>query len=204
MSELRGAIRGDGRARTRATEQIWRQWCRCLAVDEEEMAAVSSISPPTQASHVSLLVASAILLWSASAFGFEVTEEALNLYVEQGLAKKTNRDVQILNPKISLLDGFATICAKVRTVIFPKDVDFCADMTPKWRQESGSLLATKISLVSLSARGVREKDIELVKAILNQVILPGLEGVEVYKADNFIGKQISWVKVLPGKLEMGF
>lgn len=152
----------------------------------------------------SILVATAFFLASASAFGFEVTEAALNQYVQQGLAKKTSSDLQLLNPQISLLDGYATICAKVRTVVFPKDVDFCADMTPKWRQETGSLLATKMALISLDAPGVSGKDIDLVKTIVNQFVLPGLEGVEVYKADNFIGKQISWVKVLPGKMEMGF
>jgi hypothetical protein len=151
-----------------------------------------------------LLVASAILFASSSAFGFDVTEETLNIYVEQGLAKRANRDPQLLSPKISLLDGYATICATVRTVAFRKDVDFCAEMTPKWRQETGSLLATKMALISLNAPGVSGKDIELVKAVVNQFVLPGLEGIEVYKADDFIGKQISWVKVLPGKLEMGF
>ena len=151
-----------------------------------------------------LLVATAFCFASASAFGFEVTEESLNQYVEQGLAKRGNRDPQFLNPKVSLFDGYATICAKVRMAVFSKDVDFCADMTPLWRQESGSLLASKMMMRTLNAPGVSEKDIGLVKVILNQVILPGLEGIEVYKADNFIGKQISWVKVLPGKLEMGF
>ena len=150
------------------------------------------------------LVATAFCFASSSASGFEVTEESLNQYVEQGLAKRGNRDPQFLNPKVSLFDGYATICAKVRTVVLRKDVDFCADMTPVWRQETGALLASKMTMTTLSAPGVSEKDIGLVKVILNQVILPGLDGIEVYKADNFIGKQISWVKVLPGKLEMGF
>jgi hypothetical protein len=150
------------------------------------------------------LVATAFCFASSSASGFEVTEESLNQYVEQGLAKRGNRDPQFLNPKVSLFDGYATICAKVRTVVLRKDVDFCADMTPVWRQETGALLASKMVMTTLNAPGVSEKDIGLVKVILNQVILPGLDGIEVYKADNFIGKQISWVKVLPGKLEMGF
>jgi len=77
-------------------------------------------------------------------------------------------------------------------------------MTPAWRKETGTLLASMMTMTTLNAPGVSEKDIGLIKVILNQVILPGLEGIEVYKADNFIGKQISWVKVLPGKLEMGF
>ena len=151
-----------------------------------------------------LLVATACCFASSSALGFEVTEAALNQYVEQGLAKRGNRDPQFLSPKVSLLDGYATICAKVRSAVFPRDVDFCADMTPMWRQETGSLLASKMAMTTLNAPGVSEKDIGLVKVILNQIILPGLDGIEVYKADNFIGKQISWVKVLPGKLEMGF
>ena len=151
-----------------------------------------------------LLAATAFCFASSSTYGFEVTEESLNQYVEQGLAKRGNRDPQFLNPKVALFDGYATICAKVRTAAIPKDVDFCADMTPVWRQETGSLLASKMTMTTLNAPGVSDKNIGLVKVILNQVILPGLEGIEVYKADNFIGKQISWVKILHGKLEMGF
>jgi hypothetical protein len=129
----------------------------------------------------------------------------LNQYIQQKISeKKAGRNVQILNQKVSLLDGFATICATVYARALAQDVGFCADMTPKWRQETGSLLATKMVLASLNAPGVNVQHIELVKTLLNQVVLPGLEGVEVYRADNFIGKQISWLKVLPGKVSMGF
>ena len=151
-----------------------------------------------------LFVATACCFASSSASSFEVAEATLNQYVEHGLAKMGNRDPQFLNPRVSLSDGYATICANVRSAIFPKDVDFCADMTPVWRQETGSLLASKMTMKKLNAPGVGEKDIGLIKVILNQIILPGLDGIEVYKADNFIGKQISWIKVLPGRLEMGF
>jgi len=149
-----------------------------------------------------LLIASALILTASSAFGIEISEEMLNRYVEQEVAKKANRDVQILDPKVVLQDGYATICAKVHTRLFPKDAEFCADMTPKWRQETGALLATKMMLISLNAPGVRSQDIELVKAIVNQAILPGLDGIEVYRADNFIGKQISGLKIMPGKLDL--
>ncbi len=149
-----------------------------------------------------LFVSLAFALSASKVFAVEISEEMLNKYVEQGLAKKANRDVQLLNPKVTLLDGYATLCAKVRTKVFPRDVEFCADMTPTWRQETGSLLATKMALVSLNAPGVSEKDIELVKMIVNQVVLPRLEGIEVYKADSFIGKQISGLTVLPGKLDL--
>ena len=49
---------------------------------------------------------------------------------------------------------------------------------------------------------MKEKDIELLKALVNQAVLPRLEGVEVYRTDNFIGKQITEVKVLPGRLDI--
>ena len=143
-----------------------------------------------------------ILLTSSTVLAIEVSEEMLNNFVEQKLAQKAHRDVQILNPKILLLEGFATICAKVRTKAFPRDVDFCANMTPKWRQETGSLLATKISLISLNAPDVPEANKELVKSIINQVLLPRLEGIEVYKTDEFIGKQISSLTVMPGRLDL--
>jgi hypothetical protein len=151
-----------------------------------------------------LLFALTLLLGSASAPAFELSEATLNQYVEQRIAQKPARDLQVLNPKLSLLDGFASICATVHTRAFPVDVDFCAEMTPKWRQETGSLLATKMALVSLSAPGASAQHVELIKMLVNQLVLPGLEGAEVYKADDFIGKQIAWIKVLPGKLDMGF
>ena len=141
---------------------------------------------------------------NSSACAFEVSEAMLNQYVQQKLSEKPGRDIQLLNQKVSLLDGFATICATVHARALARDVDFCADMTPKWRQETGSLLATKMALISLNAPGVNTQNVELLKMLVNQVVLPELEGVEVYKADNFIGKQISWLKVSPGKVEMGF
>ncbi len=149
-----------------------------------------------------LLLIPAFLLACASAFAIDISEEMLNKFVTQKLAEKRQRDIQVLDPKITLLDGYANICARVRAKVITHDVEFCADMTPKWRQETGSLLATRMTLVSLNAPGVSEKDIELLKAIVNQVVLPRLEGVEVYKADDFIGKQISALKVLPGRLDI--
>jgi len=141
---------------------------------------------------------------NSSACAFEVSEAMLNQYVQQKLSEKPGRDIQLLNQKVSLLDGFATICATVHATALAREVDFCADMAPKWRQETGALLATKMALVSLNAPGVNTQNVELLKMLVNKVVLPGLEGVEVYKADNFIGKQISWLKVSPGKVEMGF
>ena len=152
----------------------------------------------------SFLVAAVLLLGSAAALAFEVSESMLNEYVAQGLARKTTRDVQLLDPKVTLQDGYATLCARLSSTFFANPVDFCADLTPTWRQESGSLLASKMMLVSLDVPGVAGKDVDLVKTLINRLVLPGLEGVEVYRADNHIGKQVSWMKVLPGKLEMGF
>jgi hypothetical protein len=132
-------------------------------------------------------IAFLLLVASVSASAFEVSEITLNQYVEQKLAEKPNRNLKLLNPKVSLLDGYATFCAKARTKVVPSDVEFCANMTPKWRQATGSLLATKMALVSLTAPGVGQQDVELLKLLMNQLVLPGLEGVEVYKAEDFIG-----------------
>ena len=149
-----------------------------------------------------LLVATVFSIAASSVGAIEISEAMLNGYLKQALAEKANRDIQILNPRVSRLEGYATICAQVHTKVFARDVDFCADMTPKWRQETGSLLATRMVLTSLNAPGVSPKDIELLKAIVNQVVLPRMEGIEVYKVDNFIGKQISDLKVMPGKLDL--
>ncbi len=143
-----------------------------------------------------------LLFGSFSAQAIDISESTLNNFVAQKLAEKQHRDVQVLDPKISLLDGHATFCATVRAKLIPGDVDLCANMTPQWRPATGSLHATRMALVSLSAPGVKEKDIELLKALVNQAVLPRLEGVEVYRTDNFIGKQITEVKVLPGRLDI--
>ena len=148
------------------------------------------------------LLAFTLLLGSVSALAIDISEATLNQFVAQKLAEKQHRDVQVFAPKITLLDGHATLCATVRAKLIPGDVDLCANMTPQWRQETGSLLATRMALVSLSAPGVKEKDVELLKALVNQAVLPRLEGVEVYRADSLIGKQISAVKVLPGRLDI--
>ena len=132
-------------------------------------------------------IAFLLLVASVSASAFEVSEITLNQYVEQKLAEKPNRNLKLLNPKVSLLDGYATFCAKARTKVVHSDVEFCANMTPKWRQATGSLLATKMAVVSLTAPGVGQQDVELLKLLMNQLVLPGLEGVEVYKAEDFIG-----------------
>ena len=144
----------------------------------------------------------ALLLGCSSALAIDISEATLNKFVAQKLAEKRQRDVQVLDPKITLLDGYATLCATVRAKVITGDVDICADMTPKWRPETGSLLATHMALVSLNAPGVKEKDVQLLKALFNQVVLPRLEGVEVYKVEGLIGKQISEVKVLPGRLDI--
>lgn len=149
-----------------------------------------------------LLLSLVFALSSSTVSAIEVSEEMVNKYVAQGLARKANRNVQVLDPKVTLLDGYATLCATVHARVYPRDVQFCADMTPKWRQETGSLLATKMTLVSLNTPGVSERDIEVIKLIVNQGVLPRMEGMEIYKADSFIGKQISGLTVLPGKIDI--
>ena len=81
-----------------------------------------------------LLVATVFSIAASSVGAIEISEAMLNGYLKQALAEKANRDIQILNPRVSLLEGYATICAQVHTKVFARDVDFCADMTPKWRQ----------------------------------------------------------------------
>lgn len=149
-----------------------------------------------------IFAATAFALTCSSALAIDISENTINDFVARKLAEKRQRDVQVLDPKIRLFDGYATLCATLRAKVVPGDVDFCADMTPKWRQETGSLLASRMALVSLSAPGLHEKDVELLKSLVNQIVLPRLEGVEIYRTDNLIGKQISEVKVLPGRLDV--
>ena len=139
---------------------------------------------------------------ATSALAFDVSEKMLNEFIQTKLAEKKFSDLHLASPKVTLLDGYATFCTEARPKIYPRDINFCSNLTPKWRQETGSLLATKMSLVSLNVPGIEAQQLELVKVILNQGILPGLEGIEIYRSDNAIGKQISGVKVMPGKLDL--
>lgn len=133
----------------------------------------------------------------------EVSESTVAKYVEMQLPKSI-AGVQINAPKVTLLDGTATFCALARPKLFPKDFEFCTNLTPKWRQETGSLLGTNMSLVSLAADGISEKHLEMTKKIVNQSLLPALEGIEIYKLDNFIGRRITALKVKPSKLDLVF
>ncbi len=150
------------------------------------------------------VVASAALLVSTAVCAFEVSERVLNQFVESKLSEKKYSDLHLTSPNVTLLEGYATFCAVARPKIYPRDINFCANLTPKWRQETGSLLATKMLLTSLSVPGVDGQQIELVKMLANQSVLPALEGVELYRADDAIGKQVSSVRVTPGKLDLDF
>jgi hypothetical protein len=59
-------------------------------------------------------------------------------------------------------------------------------------------------VTSLSVPGVDVQQIDLVMMLANQSVLRALEGIELYRADDAIGKQISSVKVMQGKLDLEF
>ncbi|WP_153111817.1 hypothetical protein [Propionivibrio limicola] len=128
----------------------------------------------------------------------------MNQLVQKRIAEKNRKNLQLLNPKLTLLDGYATFCAAARSKLITTDVAFCANLTPKWQAESGALLATNLSLLSLEAPGYSPAETELFRAFLNKAVLPGIEGIELYRAENQIGKQIKDVKVLPGKIDLDF
>ena len=148
------------------------------------------------------IVVALLSLVSLTAAAIDISESTVNDFVVRKLGEKRHRDLQILNPRIKLLDGYANLCATLRSPLVTGDVAFCADMTPKWKPETASLHASRMSLVSFDAPGVREKDVELLKALINQIVVPRLEGVEIYRSDDLIGKRISDVKVLPGRLDI--
>lgn len=141
-------------------------------------------------------------LASGHAIAIDISEQTVNDFVTRKLAERKQRDVQVSNPKIHLLDGYATLCATLHSRYVPDAVDFCANMTPKWRKETASLLATQMSLISFNAPGLRADDAELLKTLLNQVFLPRLEGFELYAAEDGMGKLISDVQVRPGRLDI--
>lgn len=150
------------------------------------------------------VVAITALLVSTALHAFEVSEVMLNQFVASELARNKYRDLHLSSPDVRLLDGYATFCAVTRPAVYPRDIHFCANLTPKWRQETGALLATRLLLVSLNVPGVDAQQVELVRVLANQAVLPVLEGVELYRTDEAIGKQVSSVTVLPGKLVLDF
>lgn len=133
----------------------------------------------------------------------EVPESVIEKYVQMKLPKSI-AGVNISSAKIKLLNADAKLCAVARPKIIPKDIPFCATLTPTWRQETASLLGFNMQLDSLDATGLSEKHIENTKKLVNQTILPSLDGIEIYKADNFIGKRVSDIKIKPGKIDLVF
>jgi hypothetical protein len=150
------------------------------------------------------VVAIDALLVSTALHAFEVSEDMLNQFVKSELARSKYRDLHLSSPYVTLLEGYATFCAVSRPSIYPRDIRFCANLTPKWRQEMGSLFATRLFLASLSVPGADTQQVELVRTLANQTVLPVLEGVELYRTDDAIGKQVSSVTVLPGRLVVDF
>lgn len=139
----------------------------------------------------------------SSSYALEISESMVGKYVGMKFPKSM-AGVQVTAPKVTLLEGKANFCALARPKLFPKDIEFCTNLTPQWRQETGSLLGTNMTLLSLNVPGVADKYVEIAKKVINQSVLPALEGTEVYKVDNFIGKRVSTVQVTPGKLNLSF
>jgi hypothetical protein len=142
------------------------------------------------------------LLAALPALAFDVSEATVNQVIAAKLAEKRFDDLQLSATHVTLLEGEATFCTDARPKIYPRDISFCAGLTPKWRQDTASLVASRMSLLSLSVRGIDPQQIEVVRLVLNQGILPALEGVELYRADNALAKQISGVKIRPGRIEL--
>jgi hypothetical protein len=152
---------------------------------------------------ISFVGAFALALLSVSAMALEIPESLVGKYVEAKLPKSV-AGVQLLAPTIKLNDGDANFCATARPKLFPKSVEFCANLTPKWSQETSSMLGTKMTLTSVKSDGLSEKYLEMATKVVNKSVLPALEGMEIYKNDSFIGKRVSVIIVKPGKLNVAF
>lgn len=142
------------------------------------------------------------LLASFHAGAYQVSEEKVNEFIQAQLAERHSRNVQLVSPHVILQAGFATFCTEATSKYVANKLNFCANFTPKWEQTTGSLHATKISLKSFSAEGADPAKTELFRSIVNQMLLPSIEGIELYRTDNLMGKQISEIRVLPGKLDL--
>jgi hypothetical protein len=149
-----------------------------------------------------LVLAALAAIVTSSALAFDVSEASLNQLLAAKLAEKRFADLRLTSPHLTLLEGHARFCADARPRIYPRDLSFCAQLTPQWRQESASLFASRMSLETLNVAGVDAQQIDIFRLLMNQAVLPALEGVELYRADNAIAKQVTAVRVLPGRLEL--
>ncbi len=140
---------------------------------------------------------------SGNASALEISESTLN----SALSLMFPRDIKgfhVTNPKIELKDKVANFCAIAQPKIFPRNMYFCTTFVPQWRQETGSLHASNISITSFTMDGIDGRKIESAKAGLNQIVLPMLDGMQIYQANSWIGRRVSSVTVQPGKVVLGF
>lgn len=140
---------------------------------------------------------------SGSASAVEISESTLN----SALSLTFPRDIKgfhVANPKLELKDGNANFCAIAQPKLFPKNMYFCTTLVPQWHQETGSLHASNMVLTNFVMDGVTEKKAESAKTTLNQLLLPLLDGMQIYQTKSWIGKRVSAVTVQPGKVSLGF
>lgn len=150
--------------------------------------------------HVFLLIA---LLIAGTAYAIDVPESVIT----NGLQDKfpiVKGDFELTNPQISLLDGKGLFCAVAKPKSAKSGIDFCATFIPKWRKDSATLHISKPNITSLKMPGVADSELDWTKKLLNKVVMPQLENFQLYKADNFIGKQVTSVKVKLGYLDVSF
>ena len=62
-----------------------------------------------------IAIAVMLSLTCVSALAIDISEATVTDFVVRKLAEKRHRDLQILDPRIKLLDGYATLCATLRS-----------------------------------------------------------------------------------------
>ena len=91
------------------------------------------------------------------ALAIDVSEATVNQLLAAKLAEKKYADLGLSASHLALLDGYARFCAAAKPRVYPRQLHFCADLTPQWRQDTATLSASRMSLVSLEVAGVDAK-----------------------------------------------
>ena len=140
-----------------------------------------------------------ILIGSQSVCALELSESTINAGLVLGFPR-TIKGVELTAPAAHFEEGRAEFCATAQPKWIGRSVDFCAKFDPVWDASSAQLNASNMELTKLSAQGISPKTSDLLKVGLNKEVLPYLNGIKIYKSENWIGKQLKTVKVKPGAL----
>ncbi len=134
-----------------------------------------------------------------AAGAIQIPESWVQSHVEKKFPRRSGL-VEVESPKVHLNDGTIRFCALAKVRLVMQTADFCMDVVPEWRQQSHSLHASQLSLVSVDVPGRSQASTDPVKKWVNEAILPSLQGIELYRSETLTGRFVKSVEIRPGVL----